>query len=137
MEFRAEGINESRNHVLRGTIYYNGDRYRSGYINDGTLMGSWIGREGRGGQGWLTYSFTPRDKVQLGYRLQTVAPDFIGGGRLADYSAHGEFMVGRNISISGTLQQEQWKFRVLSPVGQSNFVASVQLTLYPNWRFGK
>jgi hypothetical protein len=137
MEFRAEGINESRNHVLRGTIYYDGDRFRSGYTNDGTLMGSWIGREGRGAQGWLTYSFSPRDKVQLGYRLQTVSPAFIGGGRLADYSARGEFMLGRSISLSGLLQEEQWKFPVLSSTGQTNFVGSLQLTLYPNWRLKK
>jgi membrane-associated phospholipid phosphatase len=137
MEFRAEGINESRNHVLRGTIYYNGDRYRSGYINDGTLMGSWIGREGRGAQGWLTYSFSPRNKLQAGYRLQTVSPAFIGGGRLVDYSLRSEFMVGRNVSVSGFLQGEQWKFPVLSPTGQSNFTASLQLTFYPNWRLEK
>lgn len=137
MEFRAEGINESRNHVLRGTIYYNGDRYRSGYVNDGTLMGSWIGREGRGAQGWLTYSFSPRNKLQAGYRLQTVSPAFIGGGRLVDYSLRSEFVVGRTISVSGLLQDEQWKFPVLSPTAQSNFTASLQLSFYPNWRLGK
>jgi hypothetical protein len=135
MEFRAEGINESRH--LKGTIYYDGDRFRSGYINDGTLMGSWIGREGRGLQDWLTYSFSPRNKLQIGYRLQTVPPIFIGGGRLADYSVQGEFMVRRNISISGKVQEEQWRFPVLSPAGQTNFVASFQLTLYPNWRLKK
>lgn len=137
MEFRAEGLNESRNHVLRGTIYYNGDRFRSGYTNDRTLMGNWIGREGRGAQGWLTYSFSPRDKLELGYRLQTVSPAFIGGGRLADYSVRSEFMIRHGLSISGLLQQEQWKFPVLSPTGQSDFTASIQLTLYPNWRIRK
>jgi len=137
MEFRAEGINESRNHVLRGTIYYDGDRFRSGYTNDGTLMASWIGREGRGAQGWLTYSFSPRNKLQLGYRLQTVSPAFIGGGRLADYSVGSEFMIRHNISLSGLLQEEQWRFPVLAPTGQSDFTASLQLTLYPNWRLKK
>ncbi len=137
MEFRAEGINESRNHVLKGTIYYNGDRFRSGYTNDGTLMGSWIGREGRGVQGWLTYWFSPRNTLQFGYRLQTVAPDFIGGGRLADYSVRSEFMVKRNLALSGLLQEEQWKFPVLASGGQSNFIASLQLTLYPKWRLKK
>jgi hypothetical protein len=137
MEFRAEGLNDSRNHVLRGTIYYNGDRFRSGYTNDGTLMASWIGREGRGAQGWLTYSFSARSRLQFGYRLQTVSPAFIGGGRLVDYSARSEFMVGRSISVTGLLQEEQWKFPALSPVAQSNMVASLQLTLYPNWRLKK
>ncbi len=134
MEFRAEGINESRSHVLRGTIYYNGDRFRSGYTNDGTLMGSWMGREGRGVQSWLTYSFTPRNKLQFGYRLQTVSPAFIGGGRLADYSVRGDFLARPDMGISGLIQAEQWKFPVLATTAQSNLVVSLQLTWYPKWQ---
>jgi len=135
LELRAEGINESRDSEFApGFVYYNGDRYRSGYINDGNLLGSWIGRAGRGGQGWLTYSFSPRNSVQLGYRLQTVAPDFIGGGRLVDYSAQSQFMVGHNISVSGLVQYEEWRFPVLNAMRQSDVTASVQLTFYPRWR---
>jgi hypothetical protein len=138
LDFRAEGVNISRTHEFApGFVYSNPDRYRSGYINNGYLMGSWVGRAGRGGQGWLTYWLTPRDKVQLGYRLQTVAPDFIGGGRLADYSARGEFMVGHNFSASGFLQYEQWNFPVLSPLAHSDLTASFQLTFYPHRQTGK
>ncbi len=138
LDFRAEGVNISRAHEFApGFVYSNPDRYRSGYINNGYLMGSWIGRAGRGGQGWLTYWLTPRDKVQLGYRLQTVAPDFIGGGRLADYSARGEFLVGRNLSVSGFLQYEQWNFPVLSSLAHSDLTASFQLTFYPHRTPGK
>ena len=47
--------------------------------------GNWdLGRAGHGGQGWMTYSFSPRNQVQLGYRLQQVSKDFIGGGRSVD-----------------------------------------------------
>src|SRR3984885_14349315 len=111
MELRAEGINESgASEFAPGFVYYDLRRYRSGYTNYGNLLASWIGRAGRGGQGWLTYSFTPRTRVQLGYRLQNVSRDFIGGGRLADYSASGNFTPSPEITFSGRLQYEQWKF---------------------------
>jgi hypothetical protein len=143
LQLRAEGFNVSRTThpgpqpFAPGWVYYNADRYRSGYTNDGNLLGSWIGRAGRGGQGWLTYWFSPRNNLQLGYRLQTVAPDFIGGGRLADYSAQSEFMLGRDLSVSGLFQYEQWRFPVLNPARQSDVTASLQLTFYPRWRMSK
>jgi membrane-associated phospholipid phosphatase len=138
LEFRAEGINESRTReFLPGFVYADFRRYLSGYTNDGNLLGSWVGRAGRGGQGWLTYWLSPRNKIQLDYRLQTVSPGFIGGGRLADYSARGEFMAGPNVSVAGFLQYEQWKFPLLYATGQSDVTASVQFTFYAHWRLGK
>lgn len=138
LELRAEGFNISRAEEFSpGFVYFNADRYRSGYINNGNLLGSWIGRAGRGGQGWLTYWFSPRNKLQLGYRLQTVAPNFIGGGRLADYSAKSELMIGHNVSISGLLQYEQWNFPELATTPQSNVTGSIQLTVYPTFHLRK
>jgi hypothetical protein len=132
LEFRAEGIHETiGTEFLPGYVYSGSRRYRSGYTNDGQLLGNWIGRAGRGGQAWLTYSFTPRNKVEVGYRHQEVSHDFIGGGRLVDYSAGTELLLGHNISLSGTVQYEQWRFPVLNPARQSDQVASVQLTFYP------
>ncbi|MGD0179491.1 MAG: capsule assembly Wzi family protein [Terriglobales bacterium] len=138
LQFRAEGINISRTTEFPpGWVYYNADRYRSGYTNDGNLLGSWIGRAGRGGQGWLTYSFSHRDTLQFGYRLQTVSPAFIEGGRLVDYSAQSEFMLGRDVSVSGLFQYEQWRFPVINPARQSDITASVQMTFYPHWHLVK
>ncbi len=136
MELRAEGINESRTHEFYpGFVYADIRRYLDGYTNGGLLMGSPFGRAGRGGQGWLTYRLSPRDNIQLGYRVQTVSRDFIGGGRQADYSARGEFMVGSDISLSGFVQYGQWYFSQLSATRQSDISAALQLTLYPSWRF--
>jgi membrane-associated phospholipid phosphatase len=138
MEFRAEGINESRaNEFAPGFVYYDLRRYRSGYTNDGNLLGNWVGRAGRGGQGWLTYSFSPRNQLQVGYRLQDVANNFIGGGRLVDYSACGKFTPFPELTISGLLQYEQWNFPDISPRAQSNTTASLRLTYYPHWRLGR
>jgi membrane-associated phospholipid phosphatase len=157
LEVRAEGINESRTKEFSpGFVYSDYRRFLSGYTNDNYLLGSWIGRAGRGGQAWVTYSVSPRSNFQLGYRLQTVAPNFVcvqpagpdcsalpgaaapaGGGRLADYSARSEFMVGSKISVSGLLQYEQWRFPVLSPSPQSDVTASLQLTFRPHIQIRK
>jgi hypothetical protein len=135
LQLRAEGINESTSHeFVPGFVYYDQRRYLNGYTNDGNLLASWIGRAGRGGQGWLTYSFSPRTQVEVGYRLQEVSPRFIEGGRLVDYSAQGEFMVGPNVSVSGLLQYEQWRFPVLSSTRQSDVTTSIEFKFYPRWR---
>jgi hypothetical protein len=138
LEFRAEGINETRTkEFLPGFVYFDGDRYLSGYTNAGSLLGSWIGRAGRGGQGWLTYWFAPRSDVQLGYRLQEASPAFIEGGRLVDYSASTNLMLSRAVSLAGTVQYEQWSFPILATGRQSDVTASVQVTFWPHWQIGK
>jgi membrane-associated phospholipid phosphatase len=138
MDLRAEGLHESlTNEFSPGYVYYGLRRYRSGYTNNGQMLGSWLGRAGRGGQGWLTYWLSPRTKVQFGYRQQMVSKDFIGGGRLSDYSVRGEMMAARDVGISGFLQYEHWWFPVLSGKTQSDIAASLQVTFYPHWQLRK
>jgi len=138
LELRAEGIHEPlTNEFAPGFVYYGLRRYRSGYTNDGNLLGNWVGRAGRGGQAWLTYSFSPRTRLQFQYRLQEVSHKFIEGGRLGDYAALADFALSPKLSLSGSLQYEQWRFPVLSPARQSNITASVQLTFHPHWRLTK
>jgi hypothetical protein len=138
LELRAEGINESTTaEFLPGFVYFDQRRYLSGYTNNAALLASWIGRAGRGGQGWLTYSFSPRNELQLGYRLQEVSPRFMEGGRLVDYSASGNFMLSHQVMFSGLLQYEQWRFPLLDASRQSDVTASLTLTFYPHWRIGK
>jgi membrane-associated phospholipid phosphatase len=135
LELRAEGFNESRTQEFTpGFVYSDNRRYLDGYTNDGLLMGSWIGRAGRGGQGWLTYSFTPRNQIQWGYRLQTVDPAFIQGGRLVDYSAQGQFLLTHQVQLTGTLQYEQWHFPALNAASQSNIMASMGVVYFPHFR---
>jgi membrane-associated phospholipid phosphatase len=138
LELRAEGINESTTtEFLPGFVYFDQRRYLSGYTNNATLLATWIGRAGRGGQGWLTYSFSPRNQVQVGYRLQEVSPRFMEGGRLVDYSASGNFMLSHEIMFSGLLQYEQWRFPLLDASRQTDVTAALTLTFSPHWRIGK
>jgi len=135
LQLRAEGVNESRTKEFgAGFVYSDNRRFRDGYANNGNLMGNPIGRAGRGGQGWLTYWLSSRNKLEFGYRLQEVSHDFLEGGRLVDYSARSEFMLGREVSVSGFVQYEQWRFPVINPARQSDVAASVQLSFYPRWR---
>ena len=138
LEFRAEGLHEPlTSEFAPGFVYYGLRRYRSGYTNEGNLMGNWIGRAGRGAQTWLTYSFSPRTRLQLGYRLQEVSTRFIQGGRSAAYSAVGDFAISPMLSLGTSFQYEQWKFPALSPTQQSDLSAGLQLTFRPDLRLRK
>ncbi len=80
MDLRVEGLKEpfeAGNEFPPGFPYYD-LRYRSGYTNDGNLLGTWIGRAGFGGQAWATYWFSSRNKLQVGYRHQEVNSKFSG-----------------------------------------------------------
>jgi membrane-associated phospholipid phosphatase len=137
LDLRLEGLyTDVPGQKTRGFLYWNG-RYRSGYTNDDNLLASWIGRQGRGGQAWANYWFSPRSKLQLAYRHQEADRAFIGGGRLNDFGAQTEFMLRPDLSISGMLQYEQWNFPVLSLAGKSNITASFQMTFYPKWHARK
>jgi membrane-associated phospholipid phosphatase len=138
LDFRAEGIHEPlTNEFAPGFVYYGIRRYRSGYTNDGNLMGNWIGRAGRGAQAWLTYFFSPMSRIQAGYRLQEVSRQFVQGGRAADYSAAAEVAVSSQISLRTFLQYERWSFPLLVATAQSNFSAGLQLTFHPELRVRK
>jgi len=137
LELRAEGFHEpTTTEFAPGFVYYGERRYRDGYTNNGYILGSWIGRAGLGGQGWLTYSMSPRNKIQFSYRHQEVSKAFVGGGRLVDYSLGGDILASRNLALSSYLQYERWHFPVVNPNRQSNITASMQLTFYPHLRTG-
>lgn len=134
LELRAEGINESRTkEFLPGFVYFDSRRYLNGYTNDGLLLGTPFGRAARGTEEWLTYWLSARNKIQARYRLQAASPAFIGGGRLVDYSLQSEAMLTRNVSVTGLLQYEQWRFPVLSPTRNTDLTVSAQLKFYPRW----
>jgi membrane-associated phospholipid phosphatase len=116
-----------------GYYYYNG-RYRSGYTNNGYLLANWIGRQGRGGQGWATYSFSPRNKIQFSYRNATADRAFLQGGHLHDIDFRTELAFRHDVTLSGMLQYERWRFPLLASGWQNNVTSSIQLTFTPRWR---
>ena len=138
LDFRAELIGTPHTREFPpGFVYWDFRRFREGYTNDRNLLASWMGRAGRGGQGWITYWFSPRSTVQAGYRYQKVDRDFLQGGHLDDFSLRSQLMLSRNLGLSGLLQFEHWNFPLLSATGQSNMTTQVQLTYFPHLRSRK
>ena len=133
LQFRAEGIHEPlSNEFAPGFVYYGLRRYRSGYTNDGNLMGNWIGRAGRGAQAWLTYDFSPRTKLQFQYLLQEVSHEFLEGGRTTSYSTSFNVALKPQMSLSTLIQYQQWRFPVIAPTQQSNVTVALQISFHPN-----
>lgn len=119
-----------------GCFYVN-DRYPGGsYVNGGNLIGSWLGRGGQGEQVWSTYWLSSRNKIQFQFRHQKVDGDYLPhGGTLNDGGINVEFQVRPEVTISGSVQYEQWNFPILAPGVQSNVTTSAQLTFWPHlWK---
>jgi Capsule assembly protein Wzi len=117
-------------------VYYNG-AYHDSYTNDGSLLGSWVGRKGHGLQLWSTYWVSPRHPVQVGYRQAHVDRNFIpAGGEIHDFFARASFRLRPQWEMATFLQYERWNFPVLSPLAGPNTVASIELIYRPKWRKG-
>jgi membrane-associated phospholipid phosphatase len=134
MDFRAEGVytdppiggNEGS-----GFFYYD-PTWISGFTNDGTLMGHWVGREGQGVQAWTTYWLSPRSKLQFGFRHLKVSHEFIPqGGTQADASVRADFWVKSTFSLSAAVQYEAWTYPVIAPTRQSDVTSLIQISFWP------
>ena len=90
-------------------MYYEGIQ-RQGYTNNGQLFGDWIGREDKGGQGWITYHLSGNEWIQIGLRDQKAAKDFIPGGTtLNDINFQAVKRMGKDFEINGNFAYEHWK----------------------------
>jgi hypothetical protein len=137
-DFRLEAANTD---TPAGTIdgghfiYWEG-QYRNGYTNQGQLLGSWIGREGKGGQAWLTYWLSPKENLQLSYRTAKVAAGFVPGGTSqSDFSLRAVKRLTPDLELTAFAQYERWKAPLVDPGRMTDFAASVQLRYFPKWRW--
>ena len=137
LDFRIEAVWSDPPAVAerQGQFFYYNGAYHDAYTNGGQLLGSWVGREGRGLQLWSTYWLSPRSPLQLGYRKAHVDGNFIpGGGDIQDFFARATFQLRREVEASTFLQYERWNFPVLLPLAGPDTVASVEITYHPKWR---
>ena len=118
-----------------------------GYTNNGQLFGDWIGREDKGGQGWITWHLSGNEWIQLGVRNQKAAKDFIpgsttvtrpgtdilieGGTTLNDVNIQAVKRIGKDFEINGNFAFEQWKAPVYLPGQQTVTTTTIKLTWYP------
>lgn len=120
-------------HSINGQFDYYDYFYHDLYTNKGNILGSWIGREGKGVQAWSTYWFSSRNSLQFGYREAKVAKDFIPDGEtINDGSVKINWWVHGDVSLSGSVQYEKWLAPILAPGPQKNWTSSVEVAFYPH-----
>jgi membrane-associated phospholipid phosphatase len=106
--------------------------YHDLYINDGNLMGSWVGREGKGYQAWSTYSINPQSSIQASFRYAKIDKDFIPrGSTQVDGNISAILRVRKDLQLKAFLQYESWLEPVSAPTRQTDFTTSVEFTWWP------
>jgi hypothetical protein len=138
VDLRVEGVYTdvpAGGQIGHGFYYFN-FTWRSGYTNDGSLIGSWIGREGQGAQAWSNYWFSTHDRLQFNFRHQKVSQEFIpGGGTLTDVGVRGDYWFRSNMSVTASVQYERWLFPVIQPNAQRDVTVAVGIQFQPQKLF--
>jgi len=105
---------------------------RQGYTNNGQLFGDWIGREDKGGQGWITYHLSGNEWLQVGVRNQKATTYFIPGGTtLNDINFQAVKRIGKDFELNGNFSYERWKAPIYLPGQQTVTTTTIQLTWFP------
>jgi hypothetical protein len=134
LDLRAEAVSTDPDTGLStgGQDMYTEVVQRNGYTSNGLLMGDWIGREGKGGQAWLTYHLSPREWLQVSYRGAKAAKDFIPGGTTqTDFSFDVVKRLTPDVELKANVQYERWLIPVYKSGRQSDTSTTFQLTWYP------
>lgn len=120
----------------KGEFNYWNASYRDGYTNGGNIIGNAVGRDGRSIRAWLTYSFTPRNSLQVRYQHNSVAAEFIpGGGAWQDYSASNQLYFRSGIYMKAEVQYEHiTRYPLLFNGPQRNITAIAEVGFAPRER---
>lgn len=111
-------------------IYYN-NQYRSGNTNYGVLLGNSVGRDARTIQGWSTYWFSARNKIEAGYRQLKGGAGFLpGGGTQSAATLKGSIQLPNHWYAEAAFQYERFRVPVLGGP-ERNLSAWVRLTWEP------
>ncbi len=117
----------------QGSLNYFNHIYRDGYTNNGFLIGNTVGRQGTAIQVLSTYRFSATSYLQLGFKNNTVDPEFIpGGGRWQDYSVGHEKWLRSGFYVKSFLQMEDIRnYPILFSGSKRNVTASTEIGFRP------
>jgi hypothetical protein len=129
-----EGANTeptSHANINLGRFLYWETIQHQGPTNNGFLAGDWVGRQGKGGQAWLTYHLSPQEEIQFQYRNAKASSAFILGGTTQnDFAFQVVKRVRRDFELRGWLQFERWKAPLYKSGLQSDTTATFQVTWF-------
>jgi hypothetical protein len=134
LDLRVEGVSTDppTSRSIAGQFMYYEAIQRQGYTNAGQLFGDWIGREDKGGQGWITYHFSGNEWFQVGVRNQKAAKDFIPyGTTLNDINFQVVKRLGKDFEINGNFAYERYKAPIYTTSQQTVTTTTIQFTWFP------
>ena len=131
--FRAEGLLTPHRDLFPGFYYFN-VHYLSGYTNNRQIIGSWIGREGEGGQVWGTWWLSPRRSLEASVRSMNASGEFLRGGTLRDVSVTADIPLNSEWQLQLSTQLERWDFQLLATTAHYNVATTVQFSYSPRSR---
>ncbi len=133
-DFRLEGA--YTDYVTSRSTFGQGNYYetiqRQGYTNKGFLLGDAIGREGKGGQAWLTYHLSGDEWIAVSYENKKSAKDFVPLGTTQN-SVRVDVVkrLGRDLELTAWFQREDWKAPFLRTGSQSDTTGAFQFRYFP------
>lgn len=145
LDLRVEGGNtEPVSHsnpdgspINHGQFLYWETVQKQGPTNDGFLP-DWIGRQGKGGQAWLTYHLSPEEDVQFMYRRAKASAQFIPGGTTQnDFEGSVRKRFAKDYELRAWVQYEGWKapvytYPVFTNTLHHDTSVSAQITWFPH-----
>jgi Capsule assembly protein Wzi len=142
LDFRAEGATTDSDAVgsrqKNGRFFYWEVIQKQGPTNEGSLLGDWIGRTGKGGQAWLTWHLSPKEEVGVSYRRAKASQQFLAGGTTQnEYTFSARKWFAKQYEIQGNVQYESWKVPLYKSGAQSDTTVAVRFTWYPPRRDDK
>ena len=142
LDIRVEGVNTDSptNDSQGGRFQYYEGIQKQGYTNRGQLFGDWMGREGKGGQAWVTYHISGNEWFQVSARNQKVSKDFIRtspvqyGTTLNDLDFQIVKRFGKDFEVNGSFAWEQYLAPIYLANRQTVTTTNIRLTWYPGRR---
>jgi hypothetical protein len=139
LDLRVEGVTTDppTSRSVGGQFMYREAIQKQGYTNQGQMFGDWMGREGKGGQAWVTYHLSGNEWLQVNYRRQKNAKDFIAtpttqyGTTLDDVGFQAVKRIGKDFEVNGSFTLEHYKAPIYLPGQQTVTSTSIQLTWFP------
>ncbi len=142
LDIRVEGANtdSSTSNSQGGRFQYYEVIQKQGYTNRGQLFGDWVGREGKGGQGWITWHLSGNEWIRVGYRNQKNARDFIRtsafeyGTTLNEGYLQIVKRLGKDLEVNGSFTYEKYLAPIYLPGQQTVTTTNIGLTWFPKNR---
>lgn len=117
-----------------GTFLYWNDVYHDANTNQGYLLGSWVGRDGRGLSIQSTWWRSARSELEFGYRQNRIGPAFLpGGGTQDDASVAHTFHPKLDWTVRISAQWERYRIPLLGGIHR-DLATTLELNYAPHWR---